>query len=94
MAGKAGHAGLVEGGSGSATVGRSRDASLISTPQLVQVPPFPIPSIVEPLFKRVKEVDVLNTEPPLTALVTTTNTTNISQEEGWGCSIIEENTPS
>ena len=94
MTGKAGQVGHMDGGSGSATGGRSRDSISVSTPQLVQIPPFPIPTTLEPLFKRVKEADGPSTEPPQIALATTGSTTNISQEEGWGIPIIEENSPS
>ena len=64
MVGKARQASHVNGGNESATGGKSRDASSVPTPQLVQVPPFPIPTTIEPLFKRVREEDGPSIEPP------------------------------
>ena len=54
MADNAGYVRIGDGGSGSATEGKLRDTSTTPAPQ---APPFPIPSIVEPLFKRMKDVD-------------------------------------
>ena len=56
--------------------------------------PFPVPSTVEPLFKRLKDslTPQMGHLPPSMILAPTaaTNSPAVSQEERWACPIIEE----
>lgn len=83
------HVGCGRGGSGSVT------GCTITAPQ---APPFPIPSTMEPLFKRLKNMISQKPEQqqqlPQPTPEATTNSSSPSQEERWACPIIEEITPS
>ena len=58
----------MDGGSGSETWGRSQDVSLVLDPQFAQVPPIPIATTIEFLFKWVRKEDGPSTEPPQISL--------------------------
>ena len=74
--------GHMEGGCGSATSGRSRDTSSVPAPQMVQAALFPIPTTIEPLFKRVRDDEGPRNKPPQSTLATTANTISNSEEGG------------